>query len=192
MVCVILVPDQGLNLWPLYWKCGTLTTGPPGKSPAAVPFKGCFSFKWKELCVIGIIGHSLRAQQDSLVNTDVCNSSKAGLWEGWGVHLEGQSVSRHRAGTWDVPLHFFFLYNMPLDFPTPFPFMPLSWAPDFLLPMVIGSCCCNRRERGMAQLLKEWHSPRTQQYEKARSYDTERWAPQVGRCPICYWRSVEK
>ena len=27
-----------------------------------------------------------------------------------------------------------------------------------------------------------------EKYEKAKRYDTERWTPQVGRCPICYWR----
>ena len=27
---------------------------------------------------------------------------------------------------------------------------------------------------------------------EAKRQDTERWTPQVGRCPICYWRSVEK
>ena len=31
-----------------------------------------------------------------------------------------------------------------------------------------------------------------EQYEKAKRLDTERWTPLVGRCPICYWRSVEK
>ena len=31
-----------------------------------------------------------------------------------------------------------------------------------------------------------------EQYEKAKRYDTERWTPQVGRCPICYWKRVEK
>ena len=31
-----------------------------------------------------------------------------------------------------------------------------------------------------------------EQYEKAKRYDTERWTPQVSRCPICYWRLVEK
>ena len=30
------------------------------------------------------------------------------------------------------------------------------------------------------------------QYEKAKRYDTERWTPQVGRCPICYWKRAEK
>ena len=29
-------PDQGLNLCPLQWKCGVLTTGPPGKSLTGV------------------------------------------------------------------------------------------------------------------------------------------------------------
>ena len=28
--------------------------------------------------------------------------------------------------------------------------------------------------------------------EKGKREFTERWTPQVGRCPICYWRSVEK
>ena len=28
-------------------------------------------------------------------------------------------------------------------------------------------------------------------YEKAKRYDTERWAPQVSRCPIYYWGRVE-
>ena len=32
--CGILVPDQGWNLHPLYWKHGVLTTGLPGKSPS--------------------------------------------------------------------------------------------------------------------------------------------------------------
>ena len=27
-------------------------------------------------------------------------------------------------------------------------------------------------------------------YEKAKRYDTKRLTPQVGRCPICYWRRV--
>ena len=31
-----------------------------------------------------------------------------------------------------------------------------------------------------------------EKYEKAKRYDAERWTPQVGRCPICYWRRVEK
>ena len=28
-----------------------------------------------------------------------------------------------------------------------------------------------------------------EQYEKAKRFDTERWTPQVGRWPICYWRN---
>ena len=27
---------------------------------------------------------------------------------------------------------------------------------------------------------------------KRQKDETERWTPQVGRCPVCYWRSVEK
>ena len=30
-----------------------------------------------------------------------------------------------------------------------------------------------------------------EQQEKAKRYDNERWTPQVGRSPLCYWRSVE-
>ena len=37
-------------------------------------------------------------------------------------------------------------------------------------------------------LILRTHEP----YEKAERYNTERWTPQVGRCPICYWRRVEK
>ena len=28
-------------------------------------------------------------------------------------------------------------------------------------------------------------------YKKAKRYDTERWVPRVGRCPICYWGRAE-
>ena len=31
-----------------------------------------------------------------------------------------------------------------------------------------------------------------EKYEKGKQYDTERWTFQVARCPICYWRRVEK
>ena len=31
-----------------------------------------------------------------------------------------------------------------------------------------------------------------EQYEKAKRYDTERWTPQFGRCPICTWRRVDR
>ena len=43
-------------------------------------------------------------------------------------------------------------------------------------------------------LEKEWQTPSVvllwepqEQYEKAKRSDTRRWAPQVSRCPICYW-----
>ena len=29
-------------------------------------------------------------------------------------------------------------------------------------------------------------------YEKAKRYDTERWTLHVARCPLCYWRRLEK
>ena len=35
----ILVPQQGSNPRPLHWKCGVLTTGPPGKSHKGFFFK---------------------------------------------------------------------------------------------------------------------------------------------------------
>ena len=31
-----------------------------------------------------------------------------------------------------------------------------------------------------------------EQYEKPKIQNTERWTPQVSRCPIYYWRSLEK
>ena len=33
--CRIYIPDQGLNLGPLHWEGGVLTTGPAEKSPSA-------------------------------------------------------------------------------------------------------------------------------------------------------------
>ena len=46
---------------------------------------------------------------------------------------------------------------------------------------------------------KEWQTTSVflpwelhEQYKKAKWQDTERGTPQVSRCPICYWRSVEK
>ena len=39
-----------------------------------------------------------------------------------------------------------------------------------------------------AFMLQEPH----EQYEKTKRYDTKRWSPQVSRCPIRYWRRVEK
>ena len=37
------MPSQGSNPWPLQWKCGILTTGPPGKSPYLFSFMAFFS-----------------------------------------------------------------------------------------------------------------------------------------------------
>ena len=31
-----------------------------------------------------------------------------------------------------------------------------------------------------------------EQHEKTKRYDTERWTLQADRCPVCYWRTVEK
>ena len=49
--------------------------------------------------------------------------------------------------------------------------------------------------QNMVQWRREWQTTPVflpwephKQYEKAKRYDTERWTPQVGRCPICYWR----
>ena len=46
---------------------------------------------------------------------------------------------------------------------------------------------------------REWHTTSVclpqephKLYEKAKRYDTGRWAPQVSRCPVCYWGRVEK
>ena len=64
--CGILLP-QGLNPWPLQWKCGVLTTGPPAKSfllhfqrtpPLMVPFSAVqllshiwlFATPWTATC----------------------------------------------------------------------------------------------------------------------------------------------
>ena len=47
-----------------------------------------------------------------------------------------------------------------------------------------------RREWQTTSVFLPWEPH--EQYEKAKSLDTERWNPQVGRCPICYLRSVEK
>lgn len=37
------MPTQGSNPLPLQWKCGILTTGPPGKSPYLSSFTAFFS-----------------------------------------------------------------------------------------------------------------------------------------------------
>ena len=47
-------------------------------------------------------------------------------------------------------------------------------------------------EELMATLQLSCHREPHRQYEKAKWLDTERGTLQVSRCPICYWRSVEK
>ena len=51
---------------------------------------------------------------------------------------------------------------------------------------------CGPLEKGMANHFSILALRAYEQYEKAKGYDTERWTPQVGRCPICYWRTVKK
>ena len=45
-----------------------------------------------------------------------------------------------------------------------------------------------RREWQTTSVFLPWEPH--EQYEKAKRYKTERWTPQVGRCPRCYWRSL--
>ena len=47
-----------------------------------------------------------------------------------------------------------------------------------------------RRERQTTLAFLPWEPH--ENHEKAKREDTERWTPQVGRCPICYWITVEK
>ena len=47
-----------------------------------------------------------------------------------------------------------------------------------------------RREWQTATVSLPWEPH--EQHEKAKIYDTERRTPQIGRCPICCWRRVEK
>ena len=47
-----------------------------------------------------------------------------------------------------------------------------------------------RREWQTTSVFFPWEPH--EQYEKANRNVTERWTTQVGRCPICYWRKVEK
>ena len=46
-----------------------------------------------------------------------------------------------------------------------------------------------RREWQTTSIFLFWEPH--EQYEKAKRYNTERWAPQVRRCPIYYWGRVE-
>ena len=47
-----------------------------------------------------------------------------------------------------------------------------------------------RREWQTTSIFLPWESH--EEHEKAKRQDTERWTPQVDRCPICYVKSVEK
>ena len=47
-----------------------------------------------------------------------------------------------------------------------------------------------RREWQTTSVFLPWEPH--EQYTKAKRYDTERWTPQIGRCPICYWGTVVK
>ena len=47
-----------------------------------------------------------------------------------------------------------------------------------------------RREWQTTSVFLPWEPH--EQYAKAKWEDTERGTPQVGRCPICYWRSMGK
>jgi len=47
-----------------------------------------------------------------------------------------------------------------------------------------------RREWQTASAFLPWETH--EQYEKAKRYDTERWAPQAGSCPICSRGRAEK
>ena len=47
-----------------------------------------------------------------------------------------------------------------------------------------------RRDYQTTSVFLPWE--RHEQYEKAKKQNTKRWIPQVSRCSICYWRSVEK
>ena len=50
---------------------------------------------------------------------------------------------------------------------------------------------CGPLEKGMANHFSILALRTHEQYEKAKRQDSERWTPQVGQCPICYWKSVE-
>ena len=47
-----------------------------------------------------------------------------------------------------------------------------------------------RREWQITSVFLPWEHHK--QYEKAKRYDTERWTPQVGMCPIYYWEEWRK
>ena len=70
-----------------------------------------------------------------------------------------------------------------------------SLPPFFFFFFFAFACFVSRNWIGHAQtrittsvvLLWEPHK----QYKKANGEDTERWTPQVCRCPVCYWGSVK-
>ena len=49
------LPDQGSNLHPLHWKCGVLTTGPPGKTQIRFEFKICECFRKGILYILKVL-----------------------------------------------------------------------------------------------------------------------------------------
>ena len=74
-----------------------------------------------------------------------------------------------------------------------------TWKPTLKKQVLVERKVCWRvlrkhgpLEKGMAASSAFLPGEPHEQHEKARRYDTERWTPQVGRCPICYWRRVEK
>ena len=60
------------------------------------------------------------------------------------------------------------------------------------VPASQGLTKCGPLKKGMqtTSVFLPWEPH--EQYEKLKRYDTGRWAPRVGRCPICYWGIVKK
>ena len=74
----ILIPrpgDQGLNLCSLHWKCGVLTTGPPGKSPFSPHFEGFLSLSLFFLIEVQLIYNVVLVsgiqQSDSVIHIHI-------------------------------------------------------------------------------------------------------------------------
>ena len=67
----------------------------------------------------------------------------------------------------------------------------LWWLFLFLI-LCESLCLSTYLEKGMANHFSILALRTCEQYEKEKREDTERWTPRAGRCPICYWRSVEK
>jgi len=49
---------------------------------------------------------------------------------------------------------------------------------------------CDPLEKRMANPFSILALKSPEWYEKAKIYDSERWTPHVGGCPIFYWRRV--